>query len=320
MRTLILLCIFAVAAIAAPQPAAAQVTTTVKRTTYALIRCESPGGRSSFCPADTRRGVQLTRDLNGRCRLGRTWGYTARGIWVSGGCAGEFEIGRRSDYGYGWGYTSDTFVVCASEDYRRSFCPAPTGRGVRLVNQISEAPCVRGRTWWRDERGIVVTHGCAGEFQVGYRDSEYRTPPARGAGAPYRPDSFVCASQGPRRRYCPADINYGAAQLMRRIGAAPCIYGRNWGYDPQGVWVQGGCAAEFRVGYAEEAFDPREGARWIRCESRDYTQTRCETGRNRGVTMARQVSNAECVEGDTWGFDRNGIWVTEGCAADFEVR
>ena len=75
-----------------PEPVAAQVG--AKQTAYAFIRCESPGGRSSFCPADTRRGVRLASNVNGRCQLGRTWGYRRDGIWVSGGCVGDFEIGR----------------------------------------------------------------------------------------------------------------------------------------------------------------------------------------------------------------------------------
>ena len=50
---LVLLALFALL----PEPAAAQVG--AKQTAYAFIRCESPGGRSSFCPADTRRGLAL---------------------------------------------------------------------------------------------------------------------------------------------------------------------------------------------------------------------------------------------------------------------
>ena len=67
-------------------PAAAQSQVGAKRTTYGLIVCESPKGRESFCPAETRYGVTLVRELTrGYCIEGRTWGTRRDGIWVSGG-------------------------------------------------------------------------------------------------------------------------------------------------------------------------------------------------------------------------------------------
>lgn len=326
MRKLAFLATLAFVALASSAVAQAEtvVTTRTVRTTstipFDVLRCESFGGRSTFCPADTRRGVSLVNNANGRCTLGRTWGYTGRGVWVSGGCRGEFEIGRRAQgYGYGWGYVSNDYIVCASENYQRAFCAAPTARGVKLVNQISEAPCIRGRTWWRDARGIVVTDGCAGEFQLGYRGSDYAWAPASGAGQPYRPATLSCRSVDGRRRYCPADIGDGAAQMVRALSGS-CVYGRSWAYDERGIWVDDGCQAEFNVGYTTVALDLGADQRWLRCESRDFTETTCNARGNRGVTLVRQVSKSPCVKGNTWDYDRNRIWVSEGCAADFEIR
>ena len=38
---------------------------------------------------------------------------------------------------------------------------------------------------------------------------------------------------------------------------------------------------------------------------------------NRGVRLVRQKSNVRCIEGRTWGYTRNRIWVDRGCEADF---
>jgi hypothetical protein len=209
-------------------------------------------------------------------------------------------------------------VVCSSDDYQRRFCPAETALGVRLVRQISREPCVRGRSWWRDERGIVVTAGCAAEFEVGYRDDPYTFAPSTGAGGYVRPERLVCKSGDYRRRYCPADIRYGAAALVRQRSQAPCVYGRTWAYDQRGIWVSNGCEGEFEIGYQDKVWAPTGQGRWVRCESRDYTQTRCATG-GRSAQLVRQVSRAPCIEGQTWGWARRGIWVDRGCAADFEV-
>src|SRR5688572_11843521 len=81
-------------------------------------------------------------------------------------------------------------LVCESRDHERRFCPADTDMGVRLVRQMSDAPCVRGRSWWRDERGIVVTAGCRAEFEVGYRDDPYTFAPSIGGGGLVRPETL----------------------------------------------------------------------------------------------------------------------------------
>ena len=59
------------------------------------LLCESaPGGRRQQCPADTSKGVALTRSTgSSECILGRNWGYDQVSIWVSEGCGGEFLVG-----------------------------------------------------------------------------------------------------------------------------------------------------------------------------------------------------------------------------------
>lgn len=317
MRFLLAMAAFAAAMISTPLQAQRDFST---RSSYSMVRCESFGQRQNFCAADTRGGVRLANDASGRCRIGQTWGYSGAGIWVSGGCRADFAMGRGENYGWGWGYSDKRYIVCASEDYKRAFCPATVGRGVRLVNQISNSACIRGRTWWRDARGIVVDNGCAGEFEIGYRDADYLTAPATGAGGIYRPERLLCSSRGAARRYCPADIGAGAVALVKRIGGAPCVYGRNWSYDARGVWVSQGCAAEFEIGYPRTAWVPAAGVRHVRCESVDYERATCLAPRARSAVLQRQLSRSACIEGRTWGHSRGQIWVDDGCAADFVLN
>ena len=49
------------------------------------------------------------------------------------------------------------------------------------------------------------------------------------------------------RKSCPADTPKGVA-LARSTGDAPCLLGKTWGHDDQGVWVSDGCSGEFVVG------------------------------------------------------------------------
>ena len=60
-----------------------------------IVRCSSDG-RRTYCDADTRGGVRLLRQFEGReCRQGESWGFDRRCIWVDRGCRGEFVLIRR---------------------------------------------------------------------------------------------------------------------------------------------------------------------------------------------------------------------------------
>ena len=59
--------------------------------------------------------------------------------------------------------------------------------------------------------------------------------------------TVVCVPAGSERQHCPADTSGGIA-LLRATGSSPCLLGRNWGYDDQGVWVTEGCGGEFMLG------------------------------------------------------------------------
>lgn len=61
-------------------------------------------------------------------------------------------------------------------------------------------------------------------------------------------------------------------------------------------------------------------AETVYCESGDMQRHWCREGIGRRVRLIRQKSKARCIQGRTWGTDRQGIWVDRGCRADFEVR
>ena len=75
------------------------------------------------------------------------------------------------DYGRHDGY-DDRGIECKSREYRRERCDVPW-RDARLVRQLSDTPCERGRTWDFDRRGIWVDGGCAGVFVEGGRGGGY---------------------------------------------------------------------------------------------------------------------------------------------------
>jgi hypothetical protein len=55
-----------------------------------------------------------------------------------------------------------------------------------------------------------------------------------------------CESRDYRHTYCPV-ATYGDVQLRHERSRDACFYGRSWGYDHRGIWVDRGCRADFAV-------------------------------------------------------------------------
>src|SRR5262249_25972617 len=57
----------------------------------------------------------------------------------------------------------------------------------------------------------------------------------------------------------------------------------------------------------------------VTCESSGGRVT-CDFDTRDGVRLDRQLGDAPCEEGRTWGFNERGVWVDRGCRAVFEAR
>lgn len=234
-------------------------------------------------------------------------------------------------------------MPCESQRGERNFCPANTEGGVRLRHSYGEVPCVRGRTWDFDRRGVWVSDGCRGDFEV--RRGEPLAPP-REESLPWQGhddrrserrkkrrakgrdgDLVVCESRGRKRHFCRVDTR-GRVRLEMQLSHTDCVRGETWGLDDRGIWVDDGCRGEFRIErrrrhhdeYRHEHYrdDYRED-RIIRCESRHREEVHCRVDARGEVRLIDQLSRRECRRGDTWGTDRHGIWVRKGCRAKFRV-
>ena len=75
------------------------------------------------------------------------------------------------------------------------------------------------------------------------------------------------------------------------------------------------------LGQARDRYydDYRHDVREVRCASIDHRTRVCPVDTRGGVRIVRQESHADCVLGRTWGYDRRGIWVANGCRARFAV-
>ncbi len=292
-----------------------------KQTTYAIVVCESLNNQQSFCKADAYLGARLAREIShNRCYEGRTFGFERGGIWINGGCRGEFEIGRgigapigpgpgQGAGPGGPGYHGE-LLLCESIDDRRAYCAADARSGVQLVRQLSRDNCYEGQTWGYDQRGVWVDHGCRAEFRIAHSGPGGNPP---GSGGPDYQASVICRSVGGNQQLCPLDVGRHRVELVRKISKAACVQGQSWGYDRRSVWVGNGCRGEFAVVRAREP-------QFMTCESLQDRRQYCPANTVYGVELSRQLSRSPCSEGYTWGYDRNAVWVDQGCRAEFIVH
>jgi Protein of unknown function (DUF3011) len=142
------------------------------------VSCTSEDGSKKYCQADTKHGVTLAKQRSdAACRLGESWGFDDRGIWVAHGCGGDFVLGAEAS-----GQGGAKIVFCASDGGKR-FCDVNTGGGVRLARQKSDAPCKQDATWGYDGLGIWVDQGCSADFAIGAAAVTAPRQPAKHADA-----------------------------------------------------------------------------------------------------------------------------------------
>lgn len=158
-------------------------------------------------------------------------------------------------------------------------------------------------------------------------------------------DAVDCESHDMGRTRC--HVSWHDARLERQLSDTQCVRGENWGIDHKGLWVNRGCSGRFVAAHGHDHADNRydqgynhgdnhyahggndgwqPGPDWnssfnVGCESKDFKYRFCavDLGGAGRVSIARQVSSSACIEGRNWGSNRGGVWVSDGCAAEFQI-
>lgn len=210
------------------------------------LTCASRNYQQEFCPTGVTitRAWLLAQRSTAPCIEGQTWGHQNNSIWVTQGCEGDFGF---------QGVAAPPVVVvparpgsmrinCESRDYQQQYCP--TGQQIVnawVIEQISSAPCIQGRTWGFQNNDIWVTQGCAADFGIQGRGS----PPVVAVPQPYYPATMVCESRNYQQNFCATARPITRAWLIAQRSRSACMQGRTWGYDEGGIWVTQGCEGEF---------------------------------------------------------------------------
>jgi hypothetical protein len=133
-------------------------------------------------------------------------------------------------------------------------------------------------------------------------------------------ETIHCESDRGHRHECSFD-GWGRVELLRQYSRTDCIEGRTWGVAGRhAVWVSDGCRADFRIRREDNRDDRHDRrARTIVCESDYNSRHRCDAETQFGVRLTRQISRSACILNRTWGYDSRGIWVKDGCRAEFTL-
>jgi hypothetical protein len=138
-----------------------------------------------------------------------------------------------------------------------------------------------------------------------------------------------CESRDHRRSECSADLKGYTVRYVDQQSSTNCVSGRNWGYSKRGVWVDEGCAATFYFSNYRGGDHPRSyGDRYsgwkaddeksIKCESHDGKHNTCDADlRGYRIADVREISQTDCDIGRNFGYTDRGVWVDEGCRAEF---
>src|SRR5688572_8277650 len=84
--------------------------------------------------------------------------------------------------------------------------------------------------------------------------------------------------------------------------------------------LSGSACAQTGYGYGYgQGYNTTSDRVVLRCESHDERTRYCAADIRGDVRLVNQMSRSQCIEGRTWGYDRQGIWVGAGCRAEFEI-
>lgn len=147
-------------------------------------------------------------------------------------------------------------------------------------------------------------------------------------------DAIDCTSHNYAYQRC--DVPWRDARIVRQLSDTRCVRGQNWGIDHHGLWVDRGCSGRFVAARGRDRDRDRdrqdEGGGWqpdpswnqrfsVTCESQDGQDRFCQVDLGGGgkAYLERQLSSTPCVEGQNWGSNRAGVWVTQGCRGVFTI-
>ena len=226
-------------------------------------------------------------------------------------------------------------INCTSQGNAARTCRLPANtQSVIFAGPDRSNRCREGETWRRQGNTLRVTGGCGGTFQAmvyqgggqgGQQGGNWGGNWGGGNQQGFAGE-VACRSRENRTERCAVNTE-NRVQMLQQYSNAPCIEGRTWSYNRNRIEVRNGCQARFGYGFGNWSGGGGSGGNWgggqqgfanqLECRSNNNRYQRCSANTQGRVEMLRQFSSTSCVQGRSWGYDGNSIWVDNGCQARF---
>ena len=126
--------------------------------------------------------------------------------------------------------------------------------------------------------------------------------------------TVICSSIDGRHGQCRTPFQ-GSPALVENISKTRCVEGVNFGGGGGTMWVDQGCRGRFTQGSGN--WNGGGNGQTVRCESNDNRERTCATPFRGRIVLARQLSKAACIEGQTWAQRGSSVSVRNGCRGEF---
>ncbi|RLE28806.1 MAG: hypothetical protein DRJ61_15740 [Acidobacteria bacterium] len=199
-------------------------------------------------------------------------------------------------------------VSCDSKGHDHHYCHVDTYGGVTLVHQRSHSGCWKGDTWGYDSHGIWVSNGCRADFQLGSQRVDW----SESMGHHYSSHDNYGGWDNDRDRDQWVD-----QQVDNAVGNRHKSH-----HDDAAVAVGAVLAAGIIAAVASDHDDHdrhQTHQDLVTCESKGGDHHYCSVGYFHKAELKRQLSRSQCSYNRTWGYDSHGIWVSQGCRAEFWI-
>jgi hypothetical protein len=133
----------------------------------------------------------------------------------------------------------------------------------------------------------------------------------------------TCQSWNYQYATCDVSTNGGRIVDIRVIHQistpqGACNEGQSYGIrSDSSIWVDHGCRADFELTIQSQS----SGGEYVSCASNNFQYTVCPTDIQdiTDVRLVHQDSQSACIQGNSYGYKDNAVWVDHGCRGTFQV-
>lgn len=207
------------------------------------VTCASSDGKYKECRVDDSGDIVMKQQLSKTaCVKDKTWGETADGVYVKGGCRAIFEtMSMNQSQNTGGGGSGYQDLIGAKAAGGESDLQSRGYTWVRTTTQSNSK-----LSFWRkpNNSGCIQVTTSDGRYSAIRDVNTSQCAQGGGSSANTGISQVTCTSTGGKYVECPIPGG-GNIVMKQQLSKAACIKNQSWGETSEGVYVKDGCRAIF---------------------------------------------------------------------------